>query len=168
MPIPSAAVIFIIPTLPTSLGCRVCWNCLGFPQIFKSRIRGPAAVDSRSYKFSRSRCRCRCHSHSHSHCIDVVASRCQPAALHLLLRPASRGLCAKPCCSHSTGTAGAADRSPRLAVGRTVILLHPPLSLVGVSTGIKRGVSSKWQSRQWLPTPVPRFSSSGPPKGNPR
>ena len=28
---------------------------------------------------------------------------------------------------------------PRLAVGETVILLHPPLPLLGVSTGIQMG-----------------------------
>ena len=30
-----------------------------------------------------------------------------------------------------------------IAIGETVILLHPPLPLAGVSIGLKRGVSSK-------------------------
>ena len=37
-----------------------------------------------------------------------------------------------------------------LAVGETVILLHPPLPVVGVSMGIQKGVSSRWQSRRRL------------------
>ena len=42
----------------------------------------------------------------------------------------------------------------RLAGGESsVILMHPPLPLAGVTTWMERGVSAKWQSRRRLPPP---------------
>ena len=49
-----------------------------------------------------------------------------------------------------------------LPVGKSVILLHPPPPLlVGISTGVDKGVSSKWQTRRRLMEPGGSSSISG-------
>ena len=54
------------------------------------------------------------------------------------------------------GCAGRRTSRPAVAPDEAVILLHPPVPLLGVSIGINRGVSSKMtvsSMRQWLGLP---------------